>query len=576
MEVYKQYKNGKEIATTGYTEAIVHQGSSLYSLLRGSVDYSLPNLFDKDLIQAYDSDFADRVFEAIGRKTDSTGCYSGIIPCSEGDWFTRSDFGTGIVVVMDRDGNILGDVKNAAYQPTVQIMASDGQDFTTAAYVSFVVPLASLEAERIVKSKTISDEEGDYVRFPRLRIGRSNLDNDVAYIKGTLGRYYQLYIDDSDPDDIQLKTRQVSAIPESELPADFPFFDLSAGLADYDYLVMGTRGYIFVMNGEGTVKYRKQASAISTYTIKPLVNSKGQRRFGSMESQLLKSGYSLGEFVLFDENFEEIERVTLTDGSKPECHDFCYIDDRHYILMSYLDSEPYNDGQSDYSIIPLRVEEQLDGQRLWVWNSLDHPDLHKDSHVKNGDYLHCNTIALDYDNNLLLNFKQANEFVKIRRTWNEGAQTCEIGEIMYKVGGNATGGDYDNPIRIKVSNMWYEPHDVEYCGMTMVDGTSYPTYTMFDNQGSAPSRILEFCIDYDGKAVKKYDVHIVGDYFGRYQGSVKKISDKRYLVSWGERNSPTPVAGIYDFNDGTKKVTELTFDDPSARAYRIYGFNNIE
>lgn len=572
MEVFKQYKDGKEITNKGYTQAIEHEGSSLYSLLKGSIDYSLPNLFEKDNIETYDSDFADKVFEAIGRKTDSTGCYSNPIPCSLGDWFTRSDFGTGIVVVMDSSLNILGDIKNAAYQPTIQIKESEGQDFSEAAYVSFVVMLQNLEGQRIVKAKTLSSEEGNYMKLPRLRIGKENMDKDTAYFKSTSGKYYEIYIDDSNPEDIQIKTRVVSAIPESELPEDFPLFDLPT-LPDFDYLIMGTKGYIFVLNSEGVIKYKKQTSAIQTYCIKPLTNKNGEKRFGSMESQVNKSGYSLGEFILFDENFEEIERVKLTDGNKAECHDFCYIDDHHYILMSYLDSIPYNDGSADYNIVPLRVEEQLNGKQLWVWNSTDYPDLHQDSHVKNGDYLHCNTITLDYDNNLLLNFKQANEAVKIQRTWNEGFQTCQIGEIMYKIGGNTNGGDYDNPIRIKVSNMWYEPHDLEYCGMTLIDGQNYPTYTLYDNQSSAPSRILEFCIDYTNKVIKSYNVYMVENYFGRYQGSVKKISEKRYLVSWGDNDSNTPVAGIYDFNSGTKKVTELTFDNTSAKAYRIYGFN---
>src|SRR5699024_348095 len=113
------------------TEEVKDTAISNISLqdIDGVEDHSLPNLFDKNSIRAYDSDFADKVFEKIGRKTAETGCYSNNIECKEGDWFTRNDFGTGIVVALDSNGNILGDVANAAYQPTVQITPSDPEKY---------------------------------------------------------------------------------------------------------------------------------------------------------------------------------------------------------------------------------------------------------------------------------------------------------------------------------------------------------------------------------------------------------------------------------------------------------------
>ena len=51
--------------------------------------------------------------------------------------------------------------------------------------------------------------------------------------------------------------------------------------------------------------------------------------------------YELGDVVILDENYNEIDRVTLKDNGKVkadsgvENHDFIMIDDGHYIVSSY-------------------------------------------------------------------------------------------------------------------------------------------------------------------------------------------------------------------------------------------------
>lgn len=92
-------------------ESINSKEDILLKDIDGVQDHSLENLFDPKTTLSYDSSFADKVYSAIGRKTDETGCYSAPIPCKEGDYFTRTGLGTGIVVVMDSAGNILGDIK---------------------------------------------------------------------------------------------------------------------------------------------------------------------------------------------------------------------------------------------------------------------------------------------------------------------------------------------------------------------------------------------------------------------------------------------------------------------------------
>lgn len=236
MEVAQFFQKGHKVeyATKNYVDTKpIDDSEIVLSKLDGVVDYSLENLFDKNKIRTYDSDFATKVFNAIGRKTGATGCYSNNIPCKEGDWFTRNDFGTGIVVVLDKNDNILGDVKNVAYKPTFQIKASENQDFSKAVSVVMVVMLNALDTERIVNAKYVPTKEEDAIRIPKLKVGQENIELGITtYVKGSSGRYYSLNVEDLEGSP-QISLVKLEGIPSSELPSDFPKFTISGSFSDY-------------------------------------------------------------------------------------------------------------------------------------------------------------------------------------------------------------------------------------------------------------------------------------------------------------------------------------------------------
>ena len=265
IQIENFYKNGKiaEIATVDYVN---NQDESLNSLskLEGVIDNSLTNLFDINGIRAYDSDFANKVFEAIGKKTSETGCYSNNIPCKEGDWFTRNDFGTGIVVVLDINNNILGDVKNVAYKQTFQVKASEGQNFSEAAYVVMVVMKVNLPIQKIVRAKYMPTKFEDSVRIPKLKISQDNMEFGIpTYVKGKSGRYYSLEVDDSN-EPISLIFNKLVGIPISELPSDFPKYQINGSIKGYlKSIVMcpieGGSEYLFEIGENGLpLRYLKK------------------------------------------------------------------------------------------------------------------------------------------------------------------------------------------------------------------------------------------------------------------------------------------------------------------------------
>lgn len=540
----------------------------------GVEDCSLENLFDAGKTESYDSEFADKVYSAIGRKTGETGCYSALIPCKEYDYFTRTGLGTGIVVVMDSLGNILGDIKNAAYNSTIQIKASEGQDFSTAASVSFVVMVAEKNDVKIVKAKYVPTYTGDFLTIPRLQIKQENMSPDViTYVTGTSGKRYELQIDDSG-DIPSLKFVALEGIPSSQLPSGFPALKSTGDFSKYyDYIIFSMRNagdpYIVQINSRGeVVRYLKK----EINCFKTIVENEKRYYYGATGSPNISSG----ELLIYEENgktFKQVGNATrFTTGEVIEPHDTLVISvsEKHYILQRYVpNTTTMVDGQAKI-VNALHVEEQYNGKQVWMWKSEDYPELWNDSHYQgnNDDYLHNNTICLDKDGNLCLNNKQANQILIIKRTWNNETHTGSIGEILWKIGGNSSKPTYDVPTRIKTTTIqqWYESHSA------LVNSNGL--WNMFDNRGESPSRILEFEVDYESKTLKEgtFKAYTMKSYFGRYMGSADKLGEGIYLVSWGStKSSGTPMLGVYDFKNN-KTIFEMDSDNIGRSVYRVYGF----
>lgn len=579
MEVEQFYQKGNKIeyATKNYVDTKPIDDSEIaLSKLDGVVDYSLENLFNKNKIRTYDSDFATKVFNAIGRKTGNTGCYSNNIPCKEGDWFTRNDFGTGIVVVLDENDNILGDVKNVAYKPTFQIKASEDQDFSKAVSVVMVVMLNALDTERIVNAKYVPTKEEDAIRIPKLKVGQENIELGITtYVKGSSGRYYSLNVEDLEGSP-QISLVKLEGIPSSELPSDFPKFTISGSFSDYyKSLVLcpieGGTEYLLELGTNGLVsRYLKKK-----VNCPRLIKENGVQYYYGVDGNLNSSNGELNIYKAKDETFELVKgNIRDSEGNKIEPHDCLVlsVNPLHIISQRYVGNQKTIVDGEEKTVTSLHVEEQYDGKRVWLWKSEDYPELWKDSHYKgnNEDYLHNNTICIDKDNNLVLNNKQANQILVISRTWSDDTHIGTIGDILWKIGGNrGSNYNYDVETRIKTTTeqQWYECHDA------IVNNEGL--YTLFDNKSSGASRIVEFNIDTENKAVKNFNSFTYQSYRGRYMGSVDKLADGIFLVSWGSlRSAGTPNIGIYDFKN-QKKIFELKFESDSYSVYRVYGIKNV-
>ena len=121
---------------------------------------------------------------------------------------------------------------------------------------------------------------------------------------------------------------------------------------------------------------------------------------------------------------------------------------------------------------------------------------------------HINTLGFDYDGNIILNCRNWDAWIKIRRVEKEdgtivlGSETKNYDEaIIGRVGGRHNSGYLDSKRVLndgftftdvpqsltEVSSddweewQWFHCHDVKYWGMKTIGDKQYPTYTLFDN-----------------------------------------------------------------------------------------------
>ena len=544
------------------------------------------------------------------------------IECKAGDYFTRTGTATGMVVVSDRED------KNAKrLMPSGQLPGSTLQipyNWEWASFIRFAVQESALESLIISKGKyTIEKEEsGDFCTIDNLKIQSFNLSNDVAFIKSTDGKYFQLYIDATDGYAIKAKEVDISVIQPNNLPSDWVNFTFNGNFNNlFDRFVICNNKFLFEMSDKGIVKLKDIGATVYNYqNAEHFYNSEGNGRFAvCLQGSQRQDTVGVG-FCLFDENMVLIEKdlnafgQTVNDANwskhLPDFHDFVYVEEGHYIFYEIDNQEVTVEGFGTKRINGYLVHEvkRINGVYKVIGNfsSHDYPKLYTDVYNNPTINIHMNTIGLDYDGNLILNYRDCDSFIKIRRTVNEDG-TVTLGSasknydeaIIGRVGGQRNIGYLDSkrvlpeafsfatpPTDTNVSPdpvedwQWYHCHDVKYWGMKEINGKSYPTYTMFDNnywtrekeiqnqrnnyknnpkcnglayeaskgtdvtyKEKTISRFIQISIDWDNKKIIDYKIYEIQGYFSQEMSGATMLSEGIFAASF----SYMGVWGVYDF-----------------------------
>lgn len=431
------------------------------------------------------------------------------IECKAGDYFTRTGTATGLIVVTDKNdtnGMRLLNSDGSTLGSTFQIPNS----LDWVRYIRMAVNKEEAIKGNIAickgKYAFTGENKGDFYTIDSIRIQEKNLPNDVRYLKTSDGKYWELYIDETD---LSVKAKEVDPSVIKDLPLDFPIFEIKGDFSEFGQRILFYCGkYMIVRNNNGVVAYKNtQNPGYSEFRRETAPN--GDFRYVGISSKGNK-------FILeiFDDDFKIVNSYT----GMCDPHDFVYFNDNHIAILegkSVNVNIPNGNSVLSSNIYCSRIRELRFNGTSWSeigsFNVEAYPQLLTDCcGITEGKTYEChhNTLFVDYDGNYIINLRNCNSFVKIKRVEineNEiiiGSKRQDYDEaIIGRVGGIYNSGYMDSkriipegfsfndtPVSLNSRSndeqplwMFYHQHDVAYWGKKKIDSKEYPTYTLFDN-----------------------------------------------------------------------------------------------
>lgn len=517
----KYYLNGEEknfvdqSEVAGEVTKAAEDGAVKLENVEGVSNHNTPNLLIASEMQKTFND-GTNIFTPPNEGYEM----SNPIECQAGDWFTRTGTATGMVVVTDendKNGTRLFNSDGTTLGNTFQVPT----DMTWVRYIRMAAQVTGAENGTVVicrgKEAYTGDNKGDYLTINKLRVQNFNLPKDIKYLKSSDGKYWELYVDDSHA----IQIREIDPDIITELPSNFKPWTLTGAFdGKFDRMCIANNNFLINIKETGVVAYKNIGNAAnSNYAnFEHFYTPQGEGRFVYIFHDNDSANAIGRRLTIFDDEFNIIDTNIGIDGydtNAADLHDFVFIDDTHIILFGGRTNSlivPGNEGQ--IAITGTRIVELKKIENSWnivgSFETTNYPRLCTDAFGNLGNVVdnHQNTIGLDYDGNLILNCRNWDTFIKIKRTENSdgtvtlGSKTLDYDDaIIGRVGGRHNSGYIDSKRVLndgfsftdtpesltEISDdaweewQWFHCHDVKYWGMKQIGNKQYPTYTLFDN-----------------------------------------------------------------------------------------------
>lgn len=526
IDTSKYYLNGEEkdfmdrSEIAGEVTKAAENGAVKLENVDGVSNHNTPNLLIADEMQKTFNDGTNSF-------TPPNEGYemSNPIECKAGDWFTRTGTATGMVVVTnaeDKNSTRLFNADGTTLGSTFQIP----EDMTWVKYIRMAAEVVGAETGEVVickgKIAYTSENRGDYLTVDKLRLQNSNIPKDIKYLKSSDGKYWELYVDDSHA----LQIREIDPDIITELPANFPIYTVSGDFSEYFdvWVSMISSRFLVERNKNGVTNYLEIADNAAYYAdFRREKNSSEELRYvvGYPNSYTGPNGEKY--LTIYDKDFNIVDTGIHVNNTTYDAHDFVFFDDNHVaIFFSNTKSRvqvPIDKDKTDYvtiNAVSATIVELKKTNGVWNeigrFNMYDYPELLTDEfgiYSETGVLeVHPNTLFIDYDGNYVLNIRNNDSWIKVKRTDNEdgtvtiGSDTLDYNEaIIGRVGGKYNSG-YIDPKRVLEEGFsftdvptnlhtrstdeqpawkFYHEHDIAYWGMKTIGDKQYPTYTLFDN-----------------------------------------------------------------------------------------------
>jgi hypothetical protein len=339
------------------------------------------------------------------------------------------------------------------------------------------------------------------------------------------------------------------------VPSDFPVFEPSIfknNIASGRLFLNNWRGppYILILENDGTPYfYRRVEERSRDFKVQPT----------GVLSRRVRG--ELFAFVSMDKNYVTQDTFACQNGLYTDEHELQILSNGHALLIGYdfqkVDmSLVVPGGKTGANVIGNYVQElDLDKNVVFEWRSWDHFEITDligfDLTAQTIDYVHMNSIAVDYDCHLVISSRHLSECTKINR---------QTGEIIWRLGGKKNQFDFIND-----PDQFSYQHDIQ----PVPDKPD--CYTLFDNgnfHDPKYSRAVEYRLDTIKMIAEKiWEYRHSPDRYANQMANVQRLPNGNTLINWALEGLPKATEVT---SDG-EIVYEADFLKPS-HCYRTFRF----
>jgi hypothetical protein len=236
-------------------------------------------------------------------------------------------------------------------------------------------------------------------------------------------------------------------------------------------------------------------------------------------------GWGYGDYILLDQSYREIMRVSAGNGYRGDLHDLVITEDDTALVMVYdrVRADLRAVGGPRNGVLIDNVLQELDletGRVLFEWHSLGTVPLRESVIRPRGrqthDYFHINSVDVDTDGNLLISARNTCALYKLNRT---------TGAIMWTLGGK------NSDFRMGRRSRFCYQHDARRVSRNVI--------SVFDNAIASPAerkpaRAITLRVDEQRKTVRLIRAYRhPGRLLAPNQGSARVQPNGNMLVGWG-------------------------------------------
>ncbi len=342
------------------------------------------------------------------------------------------------------------------------------------------------------------------------------------------------------------------------VPSDFPeietkqYGSTAPGLVFYssNFRSEGTGNYLIACQNDGTPYMYKRFAGVgnsANFVLHPT---------GVLSAYFFHPAHH----VVLNENLDIIDVYDPGHGYRGDDHELVILENGHALMISEqhvrIDMSKIVPGGNPNANVQGNMFQEFDKDKnvIFEWRTWDHYRLQDAIGINlregNIDYVHMNSVSLDYDGHYIISSRHLNEVTKINRN---------TGEMIWRFGGAHNQFDFIND---DLRFSWQ--HHVR----AIKDKPGH--YTLFDNGNKRNpnySRAVEYKLDTSAMTAEKvWEYRYKPDKHSGMMGSVQRLPNGNTFIDW----STTPPVHACEVTPDGKMVFELfSYGASTYRAHRF-------